>query len=294
MEKIFSAKVFQRDTIYKTGTQLQASVCSSGAARQTQTSQTLWLWLAWQIEVKETDGLFFFFYFFLLFFLSIICQDSLTNNTKTVDQEKISTPQSSSVNSYQSQTLHIVPRAVSVQASPNPQVEPRFILLRIVFGLLASLSTTPSSSKEKEIQGYFLSPLPHNLFFFLPLFWVNSSLVADSTGPAECCETCIVTDMTPTSLMSNLRRHQHQRGVMENLCFVRKLTLVLLKESECPTLHSSMRPSEAGCGGPGATSCLTLNIYKEKNVKPGNTVLSEGQNIPTQAHNESFAYMRNK
>lgn len=119
-----------------------------------------------RLRWKRQMGFFFFFYFFLLFFLSIICQDSLTNNTKTVDQEKISTPQSSSVNSYQSQTLHIVPRAVSVQASPNPQVEPRFILLRIVFGLLASLSTTPSSSKEKEIQGYFLSPLPHNLFFF--------------------------------------------------------------------------------------------------------------------------------
>lgn len=146
---------------------------------------------------------------------------------------------------------------------------------------------------------YSQTSSPHSFFF------INSSFMADSTGPAECCETSIVTDRTPTSLISNRRRHQLQQSVMENLCFVRKLTPMLLKENECSSQHFIITPwchQWAGCRRPLGNGQRTLlphswclhqsekcQTWKQIGVR-GNSILSQASLLTVNA----LAYARHK
>lgn len=84
-----------------------------------------------------------------------------------------------------------------------------------------------------------LCPLPIIIYGSIHFTWMTVpgqlSVVSSGTGH-------IVTDRTPTSLISNLRRHRLGLCLMENLCFVGKLTLRLLKENECSSLRFAITP----------------------------------------------------
>ena len=138
-----------------------------------------------------------------------------------------------------------------------------------------------------------LIPLPHSHFFGSILFsWLT---VLGQLSVVKPGTSCIVTDRTPTSLISNRRRHRLCSCLMENLGFVGKLTLTLLKN---PT-HMTWFGCSLPLGNDHHNHWLTPSSYinQSRNVQTGNWSVSVEGSVSTHVEDptvKAVALTRNK
>lgn len=141
------------------------------------------------------------------------------------------------------------------------------------FGLPAPSGTTIFLRRKKKHRTFCSCPMHNHFFGSILLSWLTVlgqlSVVRPGTG-------CIVKETTPTPLISNCRWHQLLQSVMENLCFVRKLTLVCSwQRINAPHCTSKSHPHVirgVDAGGPWAMVSIPFSLIpvvymKEQNVK---------------------------